>query len=175
MKHVTESSLADGFTVWEKAYAQVSFVVMGVVGTIGILLTDWPWVLPYVAVYWYGVPGVVMRHLLCPRCSHLHVYGDCLQAPAGLTRRICRDRKHTPMSSLERATFYAIFVLIPLYPLYWLAAHRVLLVVFVIAAGAWYLGQYVRFCRQCRVFSCPFNRVPESVRLRTAGVQEDPR
>jgi hypothetical protein len=78
--------LADGFSVWEKTFAQLSFWAMGIAGTVGIVLADWPWVLPYVAVYWYGVPGLVMRHLNCPRCPHLWEYGDCLQAPVALTR-----------------------------------------------------------------------------------------
>ena len=37
-------SLAEGFSLWEKIYAQVSFTGMGVIGTIGIILTDWVWV-----------------------------------------------------------------------------------------------------------------------------------
>ena len=132
---------------------------MGVLGTVGILLTDWPWVFPYIVIYWYGVPGIVMRHLVCPRCPHLHVYGDCLQAPASLTRWLAKERKATPLSDFERSLFYVVFILIPTYPLFWLVSHIDLLVAFVIAAGAWYSGQFLHFCKRCRVYSCPFNRV----------------
>jgi hypothetical protein len=169
MDRQPECQLAEGFSVWEKAYAQLSFLIMGIVGTTGIILTDWPWVLPYVAVYWYGIPGVVMRHLVCPRCPHLHEYGDCLQAPVILTRWLGKHRKHTQLSRLEKSLFYAIFILVPTYPLYWLLPHRALLVVFMIAAGAWYSGQYLRFCRRCRVFRCPFNRVPLTRRATTSA------
>ncbi len=153
-------TLAEGFGVWEKAWAQLSFSVMGILGTVGIALTDWPWVFPYIVIYWYGVPRIVMRHLVCPRCPHLHVYGDCLQAPVSLTRWLVNERKATPLSNLEKSLFYGVFVLIPTYPLFWLASHRGLLVAFLIAAGAWYSGQLLYFCKRCRVYSCPFNRVP---------------
>ena len=74
-------SLAEGFSLWEKIYAQFSFIAMGVIGTVGIVLEDWIWVIPYIFIYWYGIPGIVMRHLNCPRCPHLHEFDDCLQAP----------------------------------------------------------------------------------------------
>lgn len=155
-----ECRLAEGFSVWEKAWAQLSFSAMGILGTVGIVLTDWPWVFPYIVIYWYGVPGIVMRHLICPRCPHLHVYGDCLQAPANLTRWLIKKRKATSLTDVEKSLFYGIFTLIPVYPLFWLVSHTGLLVAFVIATGAWYLGQLLYFCRRCRVYSCPFNRVP---------------
>lgn len=153
-------ALAEGFTAWEKAWAQLSFLVMGIVGTVGILLADWRWVVPYILIYWYGVPGIVMRHLVCPRCPHLYLYGDCLQAPASLTRWLVKKRKTTHLSSFEKSLFLGVFILVPTYPVFWLLSDIVLLVVFVIAAAAWYSGQLLHFCRQCRVYSCPFNRVP---------------
>jgi hypothetical protein len=162
-------TLAEGFSVWEKAWAQISFWVTGIVGTVGIVLTDWPWVIPYIVIYWYGVPGIIMRHLNCPRCPHLHVYGDCVQAPASLTRWLVKQRKSTPYSKVERFLFYAIFILIPTYPLFWLATHMGLLVAFVIAAAAWYSGQWLYLCKRCRVYSCPFNRVPVARRASEVG------
>jgi len=160
MQQESGCTLAEGFSFWEKAWAQVSFFAMGIPGTVGILLEDWPWVLPYIVIFWYGIPGIVMRHLNCPRCPHLHVYGDCLQAPVSLARWLIKERKTTPHSKLERSLFYAIFSLIPIYPLYWLIPQTVLLVTFVIGAAAWYSAQLLHFCKRCRVYSCPFNRVP---------------
>jgi len=157
-----ECKLAEGFSVREKAWAQLSFWIMGIAGTTAIVLSDWPWVFPYMVIYWYGVPGVIMRHLNCPRCPHLHVYGDCLQAPASVARWLIKKRKATPFSSFEKSLFLAIFLLIPTYPLFWLVSHTGLLVAFVVGAGAWYSGQLLHFCRQCRVYGCPFNRVPLS-------------
>ena len=159
MRRATECPLSQGFSVWEKIYAQVSFFSMGVIGTIGIVLADWPWVLPYVGIYWYGILGVVMRHLNCPRCPHLHVYGDCLQAPARLTRWLVKKRKAGPFSVSEELLFWTIFLLIPTYPLFWLAERPVLLLAFLATAVAWYTGQLLYFCRRCRVYGCPFNRV----------------
>jgi hypothetical protein len=56
--------------------------------------------------------------------------------------------------------FLSIFILIPAYPVFWLVSHIGFLIAFLIAAGAWYAGQFLHFCRRCRVFDCPFNRVP---------------
>ncbi len=150
--------LAEEFSVWEKLYAQLSFTTMGIVGTVGIVRADWPWLLPYLVVYWYGVPGIVMRHLSCPRCPHLHTYRDCLQCPPKLTKWLVKRRKATPFSRTETWGFYFIFLFIPTYPIYWLVSQPVLLTAFVLAASMWYVGQFARFCRRCRNEVCPFNR-----------------
>ncbi len=169
MDREPECKLAEGFSIWEKAWAQVSFFVMGIAGTVGIVLVDWPWALPYCVICWYGIAGVIMRHTNCPRCPHLHVYGDCVQAPPSFTRWLIKERKHSPMSGSEKTLFWLIFVLIPTYPLYWLVSYPVLLVPFVIGVVAWYSGQYLHLCRRCRVFSCPFNRVPLAQQSEAAG------
>jgi hypothetical protein len=159
MEDRPQCELACGFRLRDKIYAQLSFLAMGILGTIGIILTDWIWVFPYIAFYWYGIPGIVMRHLNCPRCPHLHEYGDCLQAPVSLTRILAKGRKTTPYSALERTVFYLIFILIPVYPIYWLLSRPVLLVPFLLAAVMWYAGQIFYFCKRCRLGECPFNRV----------------
>jgi|GEM_PF-2866751 len=151
-------TLAEGFSVWEKLWAQSSFLIMGIVGAIGIIRADWPWVLPYIVICWYGIPGAIMRHTNCPRCPHLHVYGDCLQAPPAFTKWLVKKRKTEPFSPGERLLFYLIFLLIPVYPLYWLISQPVLLTIFILSAGMWYFGQWLYFCKRCRIESCPFNR-----------------
>ena len=158
MKAGPRCTLADGFETWEKIYAQLSFVAIGTIGAVGVALIDWRWALAYVFIYLYGIMGVVMRHLVCPRCPHLHVYQDCLQAPPGLVRRLIRERKTTPLSRFEKLLFYTYFIFVPVFPIYWLLANPFLLVAFFVAVGAWYLGQFFRFCKRCRVEQCPFNR-----------------
>ena len=153
-----QCSLAEKFSRWEKIYAQTSFIAMGVLGTIGIILEDWIWIIPYVIVYWYGIPGIVMRHLNCPRCPHLYEYGDCLQAPPALSKWLVKKRKTTPYSAFEELLFYTIFIIIPTYPIYWLLSNSILLSAFLITASMWYLGQFLYFCKRCRVKECPFNR-----------------
>ena len=160
MEENIKCSLAEGFSLPEKIWAQFSFLGMTLIGTVGIVLADWPWVLPYILINWYGVPGIIMRHINCPRCPHLHEYGDCLQFPSSVTKRIVKQRKTTPFSTLERALFYAIFILIPSYPIYWLLPRKILLGAFLVTAGMWYGGQFLYFCKRCRVYECPFNRVP---------------
>lgn len=151
--------LAEGFSLGEKIWAQVSFNIMGIVGTVGIVLADWPWVIPYIAIYWYGIPRVVMRHLACPRCPHLHVYRDCLQFPPAITRWLVKKPTTRPFNLREKFLFLLIMLGVPLYPLYWLTGRPVLLAVFLACALAWYGGQLLHFCHHCRVDSCPFNRV----------------
>lgn len=158
MKDKPECILACSFKAWEKIYAQSSFLAMGVLGTIGIVLEDWIWVIPYVVICWYGIPGIVMRHLTCPRCPHLFEYGDCLQFPVILTKWLVKQQKSGPFSALEKSLFYMIFILIPVYPIYWLLSNMMLLIPFLLTAGMWYSGQWLYFCMRCRVRECPFNR-----------------
>jgi hypothetical protein len=155
-----QCSLSNGFSVWEKLYAQGLFYAVGIIGMIGIARADWPWLVPYLILYGYGVPGIVMRHLACPRCPHLFVYGDCLQFPPTWAKWLVKQRKTTPFSATEKWVFYLIFLLILIYPLFWLQTQPALLVVFTLTAGMWYFGQRLYFCKRCRVEACPFNRAP---------------
>lgn len=152
-------TLANGFRLWEKIYAQGSFFGMGVFAVVGIALVDWRWVFPYLVIYAYGLMGVVMRHLACPRCPHLFVYDDCLQAPVPITKWLVKEQKTTPFSTVEKLLFYTIFLLVPTFPVYWLAANPLLLAGFLLSAALWYGGQFFYFCKRCRVEQCPFNRV----------------
>jgi hypothetical protein len=158
MKDTTACRLADGFKLWEKIYAQFSFIAMGILGTVGIALVDWRWVLPYLFIYGHGIMGVVMRHLVCPRCPHLYEYNDCLQFPPKITMWLLKKPKTTPFTAFEKFLFYTIFILIPTFPIYWLLAKPILLGAFLLAAGMWYGGQFLYFCKRCRVKECPFNR-----------------
>lgn len=159
MKNKSDCTIANGFKLWEKIYAQFSFVALGIIGTVGILLVDWRWVLPYLLIYVYGILGIVMRHLTCPRCPHLHVYNDCLQFPAKISRWLVKEKKTSPFSTLEKLLFYTILFLIPTYPIYWLISNKKLLILFLLLVVMWYSGQFLYFCKRCRVYDCPFNRV----------------
>ena len=154
----TQCTLADGFRPGEKISAQGSFAAMGVFAVVGIAMVDWRWVFPYLVIYAYGIMGIVMRHLACPRCPHLYVHNDCLQAPVRVTRWLVKVRKTAPFSLAERLLFYTIFLLIPTFPVYWLLDHPLVLVGFLVAAAVWYGGQFFYFCKRCRVEQCPFNR-----------------
>ena len=155
-----ECRLSKGFSPWEKLWAQLSFNAMVFSGIAGIAFSDWHWLAPYLVFTVYGILGIVMRHQACARCPHLHVDNDCLQFPPEWTKWLVKERKTAPFSAAERWSSYLIFLLIPLYPLYWLRQQPVLLAVFVASGTMWYLGQWFYFCKRCRTRQCPFNRVP---------------
>ena len=160
MTEVSQCSLTDKLSFWEKLYAQLSFTTMGIVGTIGIILVDWVWVIPYVIVYWYGIPGIIMKHLACPRCPHYWEFNDCLQLPMFLTKILVKQQKLYPFSAIEKVLFHFIFIFIPVYPIYWLLQNIPLLSIFLICAVMWYSGQFFYFCKRCRNKECPYNLVP---------------
>ncbi len=155
MNHCT---LAKGFTIKEKLFAQVSFFGMIITGTIGIIVASPIFVVPYILIAWYGIPGIIQRYIVCPRCPHLYQYGDCLQLPARLTRLLVKKRKSPKFSRWEKIVFLFIFLSIPTYPLYWLLENRVLLVLFIFFSACWYGGQLAYFCKRCRVHDCPLNQ-----------------
>lgn len=161
MSNNDQCKLTKGFTIREKLWAQLSFFGMGIPGTIAIIEYNWLWVFPYVFVFWYGIPGIIMRHINCPRCPHFHEYGDCLQAPVFITRWTLKniERKYKPYSLKEKILFYTIFLTIPVYPIYFLIPNKILLIVFLASVAIWYGGQVFYFCKTCRVKDCPFNRV----------------
>ncbi len=158
LNNTTSCSLSRGFSLREKIYAQSSFLAMGIVGMTGIIQQNWIWVFPYIFIYWYGIFGIVVRHLACPRCPHLHKYGDCLQAPTAIVKRFIKKRKTGPFNAFEKILFCSIFALIPTYPIYWLASNKLLLIAFLVSAVMWYAGQFLYYCKRCRVRECPFNR-----------------
>ena len=150
--------LATKFSLWEKIYAQSSFAVMGIAGSFGILLEDWIWVIPYAFIGGYGILGIIVRHVLCPRCPHIYAYGDCLQAPPSLVKWLIKKQKTYPFSKAERVLFFVIAIGIPTYPLYWLWSNKWLMVVFLASAIMWFSGQLFYLCKRCRVKECPMNR-----------------
>ena len=155
---MAKCTLAKGFNIKEKLFAQVSFFGILITGTVGIVLVDSIFVIPYVLISWYGVPGIIQRYIVCPRCPHLHQSGDCLQLSPKLTRLLIKKQKGPQFSHWEKAVFLFIFILIPTYPLYWLIETRILLALFIFFTSMWYSGQIFYFCKRCRVHDCPFNR-----------------
>lgn len=150
--------LANGFSTGEKVFAQVTFNAFWITGFIAIWQDSVYWALAYMLIVVYGIFGVVMRHLACPRCPHLHKFGDCLQAPPALTRWLVKKPTTAPMSAGQKLTFLVVMLGIPLFPQFWLWDKPYFLAVYWVFCGAWYAGQLFHFCRRCRVPSCPFNQ-----------------
>ena len=159
MSTINSCVLSTQFSLKEKIYAQTTFLGMLITGTAGIIHADWVFVFPYIFIAWYGILGIIQRHIVCPRCPHLHEHGDCLQLHPVLTRWLIKKPKAPKFSPTEKILFLLIFTLILVYPLYWLSFNKALLIIFILAAGLWYGGQVFYFCKKCRVTDCPFNRV----------------
>jgi hypothetical protein len=156
---ISECIFSNGFSLKEKIYAQTTFLGMIITGTAGIIHADWIFVFPYIFFAWYAIPGIIQRHIVCPRCPHLYEHGDCLQLHPVLTRRFVKKQKGPKISMTEKTIFWIIFILIPVYPIYWLNFNKAYLIIFILLTGLWYGGQALYFCKRCRVTDCPFNRV----------------
>ena len=159
-------SLAKGFSIYEKLYAQISFFMFTIIGFYGIYIEAPCWSLGYLVIF-ASVPFVVQRYLVCPRCPHLYEYGDCLQLHPRITHLFIKRPIATPMNRFEKFVWISIFILLPLFPIYWLTAHKLLLIAFLISCGIWYGGQFFYFCKRCRVYSCPLNRADHDTKLKS--------
>lgn len=150
--------LTEGFTLREKILVRISFAGLWLTGFIAIWPESIYWALGFMILVLYGVLGLMARYWVCPRCPHLHKYNDCLQMPPALMKRFVKKPTSTPMNKREKFLTVALFVLIPLFPQYWLIQKPLHFAVFWVFCGAWYLVLLMYFCKHCRVSSCPFNR-----------------
>ena len=151
--------LACDFSLNEQIYAQVTFHGWWISGFMGIVLQNWIWAILYLLIVGYGILGIVQRHLNCPRCPHLHEYDSCLQFPPNISKLLIKEKKNTPFSLNEKILFLLIFILITVFPVYWLRNNSIALAGFILFGSMWYAGQFLYFCKRCRIPSCPFNRV----------------
>ena len=151
--------LACGFSLKEQIYAQLSFHGWWISGFLGIVFQNWLWAILYMFIVVYGILGIIQRHLNCPRCPHLHEYGSCLQLHPRISKLLIKERKNNPFSLSEKILFIVVFILITVFPIYWLINDNLALAGFIIFGSMWYLGQFLHFCKRCRISSCPFNRV----------------
>lgn len=153
-----EHCLAKGFTIPQKIYAQITFNVFWITGIVAIWQSSVIWALVYFALVVIAIPGLVQRHLVCPRCPHLYQYNDCLQVPAAVTKALVKKPTAMPLGNTEKALFVLAFAVITIFPQYWLWHQPTLLIVFWLSCGGWYAAQLLYFCKRCRVSSCPFCR-----------------
>jgi hypothetical protein len=150
--------LAKGFTTGEKTFAQFFFNAFWITGFIAIWQDSVLWALAYAVLVAYGVFGLIVRHLVCPRCPHLYKYNDCLQAPKSWVKAIVKKPTSAHMTKGQKVLGAITLLTISLLPLIWLWDKPYYLAVYLVFCGAWWAGQVYHFCKQCRVSSCPFNR-----------------
>jgi hypothetical protein len=158
-KNKKYTPLACDFSLNEQIYAQVTFHGWWISGFMGIVLQNWMWAILYLLIVVYGILGIVQRHLNFPRCPHLHEHDSCLQFHPKISKLLIKEKKNTPFSLNEKILFLLIFILITVFPIYWLRNNNIALAGFILFGSMWYLGQFLYFCKRCRIPSCPFNRV----------------
>lgn len=158
MKNNSSCHLAEGFTLPEKIFAQITFNGFWITALVAIWQQSVPGTLVYFALVAYGIVGLVQRRLACPRCPHLYQYGDCLQVPPQLTKLIVKTPTTGPMNQLQRFAFVMVFVVVTLFPQYWLVSKPAYFVVFWVFCGAWYAGQLLYFCKHLQAL--PHSQLP---------------
>ena len=158
-KNKEHNHLACDFSLSEQLYAQITFHGCWICGFLGIALQNWKWAILYFLIVAVGILGIIQRHLTCPRCPHLYEHGACLQLPPKITKLLIKEKKDIPFSLNEKILFITVFILIAIFPIYWLRNNYIALAGFILFGSMWCLGQFLYFCKRCRIPSCPFNRV----------------
>ncbi len=164
-KYQKHYPLACDFSLYQQIYAQITFHGWWISGFLAIAVQNSIWAMLYLFIVAYGILGIIQRHLTCPRCPHLYEHGACLQLPPKITKALIKERKNIPFSPNEKKLFISVFLLITIFPIYWLKNYNMALIGFILFGSMWYLGQFFYFCKRCRIPSCPFNRVKKAAQV----------
>jgi hypothetical protein len=150
--------LKDGFTVWEKAlwrFCFYGFILVGVVATYSISPVG---ALVYAV---FSIVGLLVFVLpsLCSHCPYPTSYSDCLFLPPKLVKTFFPYRG-ARMTRREKLLFVGITLAIIALPHLWLLKNPVGLLLFWAFALPVVVMFPIYYCRRCRHFGCPMNRVP---------------
>ena len=152
------------FSLKEKLYAQFTFNAGVLVAAYGLYLDN-----PVLAVSYllYSYIGIIllMRYTVCPRCPHLNVANDCVQLHPSIAKIIVSPTRKGPLNIFEKALFVMVMYGILILPIYWIASHTVILVLFLIIYGGQLLGLHLHFCLDCQNQVCILNRNRNLVKM----------
>lgn len=148
-----------------------------VVGGAGIVRSGVWWLVPWLAIA-LGYFGLVEIRVMCSHCPHYAEPGRFLQCWANHGSPKLWRYRPGPMSSMEKAVFWAGLVAVAGYPLVFLlmGMQWLLLALFVLSLAAAGTFMQTQMCSQCICFACPLNGVQDEVRQgffeRNPGVAE---
>jgi hypothetical protein len=145
------------FTFKEKLYAQFTFNAGVLTGAYGLYLNNPMLGIAYLMYAYIGIT-LLMRYTVCPRCPHLHQANDCVQLHPSIAKIIVSTNRKGPMNIFEKLLFVMVLYGILILPIYWLASHPVILMLFLLFYGGQILGLHLHFCKDCQNTSCFQNR-----------------
>jgi hypothetical protein len=157
-----EPQLKTGFSTLEKTLMQVSFYGVVLVGVLAIGQQSPPWAAGYsgfmvIGMLFFVGPG------LCAHCPYPTYYGDCLFLPTGFVNRFY-PYSGPVMNTFEKISITVVLLGTVLAPHPWLIKAPVWLIPFWVFALPFLLVTPVYYCRRCRHFGCPLNRVKGKIR-----------
>lgn len=117
-------------------------------------------------LFYFGIIGVHMTHILLQRCPHCAYYKaetkflECLWWR--WVPKIRKKKIGSPPRYIRTYTFIALLT-ITLYPIYWMTFQWELLILYILSWGVLALSIYTAGCARCIDFGCKNNAVPKEI------------
>ena len=149
--------LLTGFKSWEKLLMRLAFYGYLLIGFYAIYIESVAWGLGYLLFCGLGMIFLVL-YGLCANCPYPYQFSDCLFLPYNVIKRLYKYRGGN-MTRLDKIGFMVVFAGTILIPQFWLINHFKLLCLFWILALPICIAFPIYYCRRCRHFNCPLNKV----------------
>ncbi len=149
--------LIDKFTVTQKIIMGLFFWTIPIVGAYGIYIESILWGVIYTIYFGVGPFYLLGRHF-CSHCPYPCEHSTCLFQPYQIPKKLFKY-KPTPMTTLDKIITFFSFAPMSIIPLFWLYKNPCLLIIFITANVAMYGAFFFYFCKRCRNYNCPINRV----------------
>lgn len=134
-------------------------------GGAGIYHKSGWWLFPWLIII-IGYFGFIEIRVMCSHCPHYAEEGSSLKCWANYGSPKIWKYRPGPMTFWEKVIFFAGFVLVWGYPLFFLISdfHLFLLIVYLITVASFFTTLRMFLCSQCMNFACPLNTVKNEVR-----------
>jgi len=142
------------------------FLPAAILGVIGVVRTGWLHLLPMAGIF-IGYFGFLEIRVMCSHCPHYADEGNHLRCWANYGSPKLWRYRPGPMSGWEKFWFLAGMAAVFAYPAVWMVVSSQWLVFggYVLSVAGFFYGLRRWYCSQCINFACPFNHVPEAVRV----------
>ncbi len=156
-------TLIDRFSLTERIVMRLGWFGFMAVGAYGIYKQSPLWAGIYVACSALGFALVVLPGL-CGHCPYPSKHGTCLFLPPGLINRFY-PYKGPHMRKAVKGAVLVTMVGMVIMPNVWLVSDPPLLGLFWLLGVPTIAAFPMHYCRRCRHFGCPMNKVSASGRL----------